>query len=418
MKKILWLCNQRLSTESLKETGTWTAPLARELHDSKLVDVVYVTVGDTKNTIIEEVNGIKQWLIPNLKTCGYGQIANEKSCKEVLRIANVENPDIIHIWGVESFWGSLMLKGYINKPCIIEIQGILSSYYHFYYGGMKMEELFNSIHTKEILMPNRTLFNKKNIFRKRGEYEKKVLQVAKYINIQSTWAKEQVMNISNNAQFFNTSIILRPAFYSSSPWKLRNNSAPRIFTSASAAIPYKGMHIAIKAIAELKKYYPNTRLYIAGNMIVGNHLIDGYSIYLKRLIKKYDLIDNIKLLGPLDENQIVEQLHLADVCLIPSFVETFCLAFTEAMMVGTPTVVAYSGAMPELARDRVDAVFYNPMDYISCSQRIKMLYENKVLAQNISTACRNRRFAEQNPTEIVRNQIKTYMSIIDIEANK
>ena len=38
--------------------------------------------------------------------------------------------------------------------------------------------------------------------------------------------------------------------------------------------------------------------------------------------------------------------YLCNVCVIPSFVETYCLALAEAMIVGCPTVVSYTSALP------------------------------------------------------------------------
>lgn len=48
------------------------------------------------------------------------------------------------------------------------------------------------------------------------------------------------------------------------------------------------MHIIIKAIALLKSKYPKIKLKLAGNINVGNKLLDGYSVFLNKLIKSMD----------------------------------------------------------------------------------------------------------------------------------
>ena len=64
---------------------------------------------------------------------------------------------------------------------------------------------------------------------------------------------------------------------------------------------------------------------------------------------------------------MIGELLNCNVCVMPSFIETYCLAFAEAMMVGVPVVVSFAGAMPELAEHNKEAMFYNPLDHITCA---------------------------------------------------
>ena len=149
-------------------------------------------------------------------------------------------------------------------------------------------------------------------------------------------------------------------------------------------------------------------------MKIGNLLIDGYSIYLEKLIQKYDLNQNIVLLGPLDETNIVKELQNCNVCVIPSFVETYCLAFAESLIIGVPTIATFVGAMPEFATHNKECLFYNPLDFYMCAYYIDLLLTDKDLAEQISSNARKKRLLENDKKEVIINQLNIYENIINI----
>ena len=325
---------------------------------------------------------------------------------------------MVHIWGTEKFWASIYRKGYIDVPTILDIQGLLAPYTEYYYGGLSIKEIFESIHLKEILMPTRTLFNKKEVFRKRGVSETANIKSFKHISYQSQWVKNYISFVNPSARLFPTKIMLRKAFIESQKWIFHNvGDSPIVFSTCSAAVTYKGMHIIIKAIALLKSKYPKIKLKLAGNINVGNKLLDGYSVFLNNLIKKYGLQENVIYLGSLDENQIIAHLQEANVCVIPSFIETYCLAFAESMIVGTPTIASFAGAMPELAENGKEALFYNSVDYYTCAALIDKVLQDKELADRLSVTGRARRMSENNMDAVVNTQLEIYENVLSNERN-
>lgn len=409
--KILWLTNIAFSTEKVRATASWLQPLAEKL--SKYLELVNITDGDVAKPYQHRINSIRQWVIP-IKTSCYGQEASLETCRIVESIIKTENPDIVHIWGTEKLWASIYRKGYIRIPAIIDIQGLLAPYSEYYYGGLSFREIIKSIHLKEVLLPWRTLFRKKGIFRKRGLCETDNIKSFQAIAYQSEWVKNYLQFINPSAKLFPTRIMLREAFYKSEKWEYRETGdAPIVFSTCSAAVTYKGIHIIIKAIALLKGKYPDIRLVLVGNINVGNRLLDGYSVFLNNLIRKYNLTNNVVFLGSLDETQIIHHLQQANVCVIPSFIETYCLAFAEAMMVGTPTIATYSGAMPELAMDGKEALFYNAVDYYTCATLIDKVIQNRELSERLSGNGRRRRMEENDMEKVVETQLKIYSSMVN-----
>ena len=413
--KVLWLSNSAFVSEKTKETGSWLQPMAEQLASS--ITLVNVTDGIVEMPTSSNFKNIKQWIIPAMVS-NYGQEASTETCSIVKDIIEKEKPDLVHIWGTEKFWASIYRKGYIIAPAILEIQGLLAPYTEYYYGGLSIKEIFQSIHLKEIIMPSRTLFHKKEVFRKRGVSETANIKSFKHISYQSQWVKNYISFVNPSAILYPTKIMLRKAFLDSQKWNFHNvGDSPVVFSTCSAAVTYKGMHIIIKAIALLKSKYPKIKLKLAGSINVGNKLLDGYSVFLNKLIKKYGLQENVIYLGSLDENQIITHLQEANACVIPSFIETYCLAFAESMIVGTPTIASFAGAMPELAENGKEALFYNSVDYYTCAALIDNVLQNRGLAETLSENGRTRRMKENNMNTVVKTQLEIYNKVLNYECS-
>lgn len=413
MKKILWLHSNIFCQKEEAHGGSWAQTLAEHLQATSQVQIYHIALGNVKEVTKKNYQEIQQWIIPIRKNTGYGQIPPKQTCEEIAQIENEIQPDLVHLWGTESIWCSVYEQGYIKSKTFIDMQGLLSQCAFYYYGGLTFKEILSCIHLKEVIMPWRSLFQKKSIFRKRGDFEIRCLKKIKYISIQSEWVKNQITIINPNSQYYHTNIMLRNSFYDSDPWVFRHSGkAPIIFSSCNAAVTYKGIHILLKAIAILKYSYPNIQLRLAGQINIGNKLLDGYSIFLNQLIKNYGLQQNVHYLGTLNEFQIIKELQGSNICVVPSFIETYCVGLAEAMMVGVPTVVSFAGAMPELAIHGEEALFYNSMDHGTCAIYIDRLLQDKALAIKLSQRARARRMEENKREYILKNQLNIYDNII------
>lgn len=411
--KVVWLCNARFTSKKIKFTGSWLQPLAERLQETGKVQIVNICRANVVSVIKENDGRIIQYVLPVRKAQKYGHVPDKLTIQEIIEIVSLEQPDLIHIWGTEAIWAYMNTILSKSFKTIMDIQGLLAPYSDYYYGGLTNREIFQSIHLKELLMPTRTLYYKRKIFKERGKQETKYLQTFTNISVQSDWVKNYIRFVASNSKIYSTDIILRDGFYKAQPWVYKNNkNAPIIYSSCAAAVPYKGMHILIKAVGLLRKKYPNIQLHLAGQVNVGSRLIDGYSIYINKLVRKLGLRDNVYFLGPIDEDKIINELQKCNVCVVPSFIETYCLAFAESMILGVPTVVSYAGALPEFAESNKDALFYNSIDYYTLAGYIDELIQNRELAQMISTNCRRKRLIENNQQRVVDNQLSIYQSVL------
>jgi glycosyltransferase involved in cell wall biosynthesis len=411
-KKILWLCNCAFSDDAITGTGSWLQPLAAMLQQTGKVQICNITSGAVSGVTRSDYMGIEQWIIPD-RNKKSGHVLAKKTCKEIRQLEEMIHPDMIHIWGTERFWTTLHVQDYLKAPVLLDIQGLIFACAEYYYGGLTFSEIFRCIHLKEIMMPWRTLFQKKNRFRKIGICEVQHLKAFKHISCQSEWVKGNISFILPDAKFYAASIMLRKEFYTADPWRFNDSRQyPVVFSMASGAITYKGIHVLLKAIAELKRIYPDIRLELAGSMNIGNRLLDGYSIFLKKLIKKLNITENVVYLGSLNAKQIIGHLQSCSVCVIPSFVESYCVALAEAMITGAPTVVSFAGAMPELGEHNKSLMFYNSLDHRTCASYISRLIDNKNLAISISGHARKIRLEQNDINRVINIQLQNYDSVL------
>lgn len=412
--KILWICNSRFSADKIKTTGSWLQPLAEAVAACDGVEIGNVSFGNVDSVQKKTFGNITQYTIPLRKQKDYGHTACGQTCKEVAQCEQDFQPDIVHIWGTESIWASIAAQGYLKtKLQLLEIQGVISSCTQYYMGGLQWRDMLKTIHLKEILMPWRSLLGKQNMFAKRGKKETEYIKHFSLISTQSEWVRQHIHAINPSAQLFNTRIMLRKQFLDAEPWQYHfKGTHPVIFTSASGAISYKGLHQVFKMVELLKRDYPDVELRVAGDMTIGNRLLDGYSVYLRDYINNNDLTSNVTYLGSISAEQIITELQKADVCVVPSFVETYCLALAEALMVGVPCVVSYTSALPETALPDKEALFYNSQDYVMAAAHISRLLTDQKLAVQLSTAARQRRLIENNPQNVVNTQLNIYKQIL------
>lgn len=408
--KILWLTNVRFSQTNIKSTGTWLQPLAEELSKVENLEIYHACIGKDKILCSEKIGKISQFLIP----CTNPRITKKSNiCNHIRKLINDVNPDIIHVWGTESVWFLMNKFGvFDNRTVLLDMQGLLKSCYESYYGGLSLLEQIQCIGLKEILKPSSSIWGVRNAFKRRALEEERILRSYKNISYQSQWVKNRLNGLNLNAELYSTRIILRDEFYNHH-WHYTDNVSPVLFTIMSSAIPYKGLHILLKTCTVIKTKYPDFVLNVVGNFLRGKYnLRTGYETYLQKLIRKYGLNSNIHFCGSLSSDQIVQLQLKCDVSVVPSFVESYCLGMAEAMMLGLPVVAAYSAALPTIADDKVEALFYSPLDYIDCAVKIINVFEDKELAMSLSNNAVHRKIQENSVGNVVNTQMNIYREIL------
>lgn len=332
-----------------------------------------------------QVETIKYYVIPCKSQNKY-----DSNCEKYCRTAIQDfNPDIIHINGTE-FSFSLCVLNASNKniPIVASIQGLASVYYRYIDGDLKFWNFIFNVGLKDILLFGTQRFMRK-LMKQRGEIEIELITKLKYIIGRTTWDKFHSLSINPDINYSFCNETLRPSFYTKK-WNFMDCEKHSIFVS-NGTTALKGVHIAIKALSIVKKEFPNSKLYIVGkNPFKANNFIErikvsSYENYLKKLIIKLDLTENVCFLGFLKEDEMCDQFLKANVFVLPSCIENSPNSLGEAQLVGTPCIASYNGGVPDMIVPGKTGYMYRFEEYEMLAQYIINVFKsgnNQMLSES------------------------------------
>ncbi|MGA2284026.1 MAG: glycosyltransferase [Candidatus Dormibacteria bacterium] len=129
----------------------------------------------------------------------------------------------------------------------------------------------------------------------------------------------------------------------------------RVVLFAGRLEPLKGADTLIEAIAEMDRdpcLQDVVCLFIGEDSRDGARSSHGGERHrLEQLAAGAGILDRIRFLGAVPHERLARYYALADVCVVPSRVETFGLVALEAQAQGTPVVAARVGGLPEVVAD-------------------------------------------------------------------
>ncbi len=384
--------------------------MAHGLLDSGAVELGIIASGPVKHFTRRDCLQVQQWLVPDRTPSGCDGLPSASIIQSIMVAATEFSPDLIHIWGAESFWGLLSARRLLDYPALLEIQGIKGQIAKVYYGGLTLSEQFRCIGIKEVLK-RRTMHSDRRDFVRWGLREAEIIRGHRYVDVQSAWAFAHVKVINPDARLFPVELALRPSFYETDGWQ--SPEIPLIFCTAAYTSPFKGLHVAIRALALLRKRIPNARLRIAGAHQRPGIRQEGYMRWINRMIHHLDLVHAVDWLGPLSAEQIVAEMKNAGAVIIPTYIENCCTAMQEAMSIGIPVVVSYAGGIPSLAKDEESCLFFQPGDDAMCAYQLERVLTDKDLALRLSQESRKIGTARNDPERVVRRQLDIYNQIVN-----
>ena len=159
----------------------------------------------------------------------------------------------------------------------------------------------------------------------------------------------------------------------------------------------KGILNLIEAFSNLK----NEKLYIAG---------DGPERErIENIIKDGHLEKNILFLGYLKQDQVKEYLRKARFVVVPSIWYENCpYSILETQAIGKPVIGANIAGIPELVQDKVNGLTYQYDDIKELEEKMKILFENRLLAEEYGKKAREIAIKEYSKDAYYNQIIKIY----------
>lgn len=116
----------------------------------------------------------------------------------------------------------------------------------------------------------------------------------------------------------------------------------KMMTTADISTWHKGQQFMIAAIPKLKKLGIDVEYLLVG---------EGDDTYLRGVVKKYNVSENVKFIGKLPLAEVLEIIDTVDIYIQPSLQEGLPRAVIEAMSRGCPCIGARTAGIPELLDD-------------------------------------------------------------------
>lgn len=325
-------------------------------HPEVEIGVIVYSYGKTFEKY--DVEGIKYYLVPSvdMSKCDNRQIEGSRKAIEDFV------PDLIHIHGTEYSLAEAVCRANIdNLPTIANIQGLARPYTRYADGGLSLKDKFFNI-TPLDFYRSTFLLNTKRTFKRRAKCEEYVLKNVSHVVGRTRWDKDQALAVNPNLTYLHMEETLRSSFYEAPVWSFDRCKKHRIFVSNSGS-PLKGAHQVLKALPLILSQFPDTEVYFCGSSVMNSDLLtilhmQGYHLYLRRLVKRLKLQENVKFLGQLSEAEMKQAFLDANVYVLPSAIENSPNSLCEAQMLGVPVISSYVGGVPTLVEEGVTGYMY------------------------------------------------------------
>jgi glycosyltransferase involved in cell wall biosynthesis len=133
----------------------------------------------------------------------------------------------------------------------------------------------------------------------------------------------------------------------------------------------KGLQYIVEAIKNLDVNF----------LIVGRDA--DFSVTLKEEIGGFGIEDRVKLLGGLDDKDLLNIYPLADAFILFSSWEGFGIVVLEAMATDLPVIVSDRGSLPTLIKHKQNGLVVNYPDVMELRENIQLLFGDKKLEKKI-----------------------------------
>lgn len=415
--KILWIVNTIFPYPARKIGqekccfGGWLNGLANMLKDNNDIKLAIATVYNGVDIKKFDDGKIIYYLIPGAPALKYNS-----NLEKYWKIVNEEfKPDLVHIHGTEFAHGLAFINVCTNVKTVTSIQGLTSAIAKVYYAGLHTSEILKNVTFRDIIKQD-NIFQQKKKFTKRGKNEIELIKKTDAIIGRTIWDYANTKAINPEESYFVGNETLRTGFYGKE-WNLENIERHSIFTS-QASYPIKGLHFLLQAIYILKQKYPDIKLYIAGNNIIDTSTftrkikISGYAKIIRKLIKKYNLEDQVVFTGILSEEKMIEQYLKSNVFVLPSVIENSSNSLGEAMILGMPCVATNTGGTMDILEHKKEGFLYPYTEPAMCAEYISRYFEDDKLCIEYGRKAREKALSRHNAENNANQIIKIYNEII------
>ncbi|MHB8573845.1 MAG: glycosyltransferase [Dehalococcoidia bacterium] len=175
--------------------------------------------------------------------------------------------------------------------------------------------------------------------------------------------------------------LFRPLDREAAKRRLELSGAP-VVLYAGRIEPLKGIDIVMEAIASLDE--PRPIFVVAG----GDRHSTVELTRLKAIAGRLGITDRMRFVGAVAQTDLPGYYSAADVCVVPSYYESFGMVALEAQACGTPVVASRVGGLPGVVRDGETGYLVPWRCPEPFAERLDLLLQNPALRESVGAAAR------------------------------
>ncbi len=421
--KVLWFCNTPSNAAAelgeVGKGGGWISSLETLLTNTTDIELgvaffyplkedrtikkgstTYFAISlDKKNAMAR----IKDRFLLNLPT--------DTKIHKLLQIVDQFKPDLIHVFGSEEVFG--MVAKYVHTPVVLHIQGILTACLdNWLPRGVSNRSILKKASLKDSLRATGLYFDFRTIS-KMARRERQIFSYCKYYMGRTFWDESVSRLLSPGSVYFHCDEVIRPVF-SENKWTPPVSAAPFQLSTTINPNIYKGLDTILKTARLLKE---RTKLDFQWNIygLAADHSM--VSLFEKLLGAKFSSY-GVVFHGPLNADQLVEQLLKSHVFVHPSHIDNSPNSVCEAMLLGMPVIAANTGGVSSLFADKTEGILYPDNDPYLLARHILDLASQPERAAALGQQARLRAIERHNPDEIVKTVENIYSTILESSRTK
>lgn len=323
---------------------------------------------------------------------------------QLLDVIKQVEPNLIHIHGTEENFG--IIQSFVDIPCVISIQGLLSPCTLKFYDGIK-QSLINEHQSLFSLLKYRPIAVVFRDIKKRASREKNILEKSKHIIGRTSWDKRITQLLAPNSSYYISNEILRPTFYIKEWNKSSFSNRVEIVTVTSSSL-YKGFETIVQTAKMLVNNGVKDFRWTVVGLDENTPIVKTVKRWLK--IEFKDL--NIFLIGRKNEEEIVELLVNSDIYCQCSHIENSPNSLCEAMLIGMPIVASFAGGTDSMLENNKEGILVQTGDYFSFAGAIKSIIKKPEESLMMGKKARLRAMNRHNPDLIVEELLSIYKQIV------
>lgn len=338
---------------------------------------------------------------------GYKNISKNKYLKNINAIIEDFKPDIIHLFGLENPFVSVLEQHIV--PVVVHLQGLLapSDNAFFPVNFNKFSFLF-PFSKREWIIRNGYIFAKNNIH-VRGKRELSLFKRVEFVMGRTDWDYQVSQLLAPQSKYFHVDEVLREPFYKNAgKWRWSDTHELKIISTLSDTV-YKGLDTILKTAQLIKTQCNISFKWIIVGLSPQTPIV-GFFEKKSHIISKSV---NVEYIGVLDANQLCHQLLSSHVYVHPSYIDNSPNSVCEAQLLGMPVIGTFVGGIPSLINNFENGILVPANAPYELAYLLKKLYLEKELAKKLGHEAYNTASKRHNKENILFDVMNVYKKILE-----